>query len=171
MNKLTLSFALFFFLLMIAGNTVAQERHGKFKAIKAGTLIDVVTGKALPNQIILVDSNRVKAVGASVQIPEGAEMIDLSQATVLPGLIDCHTHLTTTAPFENLLHYGLMHDAVVAHVYAQKTLEAGFTTVRDVWAKEFIDVALRDAINKGLVIGDRPPHASGYTGDWLHRRP
>jgi imidazolonepropionase-like amidohydrolase len=167
MNKPTLLFALLFHLLMVAGSTGAQERHGKLKAIKAGMLIDVVSGKALPNQIILIDSTRIKEVSGSVKIPEGTEMIDLSQATVLPGLIDCHTHLTTTAPFENLLHHGLMHDAVVAHVYAKKTLEAGFTTVRDVWAKEFIDVALCDAINKGLVIGPRMQVATlaiGSTG-------
>jgi imidazolonepropionase-like amidohydrolase len=68
--------------------------QSKIKAIKAGRLIDVVTGTMLTNQIILVDSNMIIDIGSGIAIPKDAEIIDLSKATVLPGLMDCHTHLT-----------------------------------------------------------------------------
>lgn len=68
--------------------------HSKIKAIKAGKLIDVVTGTILTNQIILVDSNLIIDIGNNIAIPNNAEIIDLSKAAVLPGLMDCHTHLS-----------------------------------------------------------------------------
>eukprot|EP01137_Pigoraptor_chileana_P002518 Opistho-2@41463 len=79
-------------LLGMINVTLAQT---KVKAIKAGRLIDVVSGEVLKNQIILIDSNIIVNIGANLTIPKNAEIIDLSNATVLPGLIDCHTHITT----------------------------------------------------------------------------
>jgi imidazolonepropionase-like amidohydrolase len=68
----------------------------QLKAIKAGTLIDVATGTALRNQIILIDYDTIVSIGNAIPIPAGAEIIDLSDATVMPGLIDCHTHITVS---------------------------------------------------------------------------
>src|SRR5882672_5011970 len=68
--------------------------QNKIKAIKAGKLMDVIGGTVLSNQVILIDSNKIIAIGAAINIPPGAEVIDLGNSTVLPGLIDCHTHLS-----------------------------------------------------------------------------
>jgi imidazolonepropionase-like amidohydrolase len=123
------------------------------KAVRAKALLDVVSGTLVPRPVVTIEGDRITAVGTNLAIPAGVEVIDLPDATLLPGLIDCHTHLTTTYRF--LIYGGPMHDAVTAHVHARETLEAGFTTVRDLWSKDFIDVALRDAINRGEVVGPR----------------
>jgi len=123
------------------------------KAIRAAALLDVVSGNLVADPVVLIVGDRIEAVGARLPIPKGYEILGLSRVTLLPGLIDCHTHVTTTYRF--LIHGGPMHDAVTAHVHARKTLEAGFTSVRDLWSKDFIDVALRDAINRGEVVGPR----------------
>ena len=98
-------------------------------------------------------ASRITAVGPGLAIPRGAEVFDLGDVTILPGLIDCHTHVTTTYRF--LLEGGPMQDAVTSAARAKLTLDAGFTTVRDLWAKDFTDVALRDAIERGEVEGPR----------------
>lgn len=123
------------------------------KAIRAAALLDVASGNRMTNPVVLISGDRIESVGPGLPIPKGYELLDLGEATLLPGLIDCHTHMTTTYRF--LIHGGPMHDAVTAHVHARKTLEAGFTAVRDLWAKDFIDVALRDAIDRGEVVGPR----------------
>jgi len=123
------------------------------RAVRAKALLDVAAGRLVPRPVVLIEGDRIAAVGTDLAIPPGVEVVDLGSATLLPGLIDCHTHLTTTYRF--LVYGGPMHDAVTAHVHARETLEAGFTTVRDLWSKDFIDVALRDAINRGEVAGPR----------------
>jgi imidazolonepropionase-like amidohydrolase len=128
-------------------------------------MLDVVTGRVVPRPVVLIEGEKITAVGTDLAIPAGTEVIDLGEATLLPGLVDCHTHITTTYRF--LIHGGPMNDAVTAHLHAKKTLEAGFTTVRDLWSKDFIDVALRDAINRGEVVGPRMQVATlaiGSTG-------
>jgi imidazolonepropionase-like amidohydrolase len=137
-------------------------------AIKAGRLIDVDAGKALSNQIMLIRDNRFTAVGEAVEIPSGATVIDLSNMTVLPGLIDCHTHLAdgTRDPSGDPLTYLKRTAAEVALESvpnARLTLESGFTTVRDVGVyRALTDVALRDAISRGDIPGPRMYVAGAY---------
>jgi imidazolonepropionase-like amidohydrolase len=138
-------------------------------AIKAGRLIDTKTGAVTNNSFILIEGDKITAVGPDVTVPAEVEVIDLKDKTVLPGLIDCHTHMTSQPAnyYEDIFRKSPIDVAVVAHVYARRTLEAGFTTVRDVGAGEFIDVALRNAINRGDVVGPRMQVATltvGATG-------
>lgn len=134
-------------------------------AVRASALLDVVAGTLIRDPVVLVEGDRITAVGPGLAVPAGAQVLDLGPLTLVPGLIDAHTHVTTTYRF--LLEGGPMHDAVTAHVHAKKTLEAGFTSVRDLWAKDFIDAALRDAIDRGEVVGPRMQCATlaiGATG-------
>ena len=137
-------------------------------AIKAGHLVDVENGRVLDKQVILVRSGKIQAVGRDVNIPAGAKVLDLSNKTVLPGLIDCHTHLADGAhdangdPMSQLKRTASQ--VVLESVpNARMTLESGFTTVRDVGVYRALnDVALRDAINKGYIVGPRMFVAGAY---------
>ena len=139
-------------------------------AIKAARLIDGKGGAPIRDAVVLVEGERIASVGSNLPIPSGALTIDLGPATLLPGLIDCHTHVTGGDPgdyYERLFRRSPIDAAVEVHVYAQRTLEAGFTTIRDVGAREYIDVALRKAIDAGTVIGPRmqvATRAIGSTG-------
>ena len=130
-------------------------------ALKAARMIDTAAGAVRENYAVLLEDEKVKAVGPAAEItkalPPDTRVIDLGDATMLPGLIDCHTHITSQPQnyLEDLFRRSPIDSAVTAHVYARRTLEAGFTTVRDVGAAEFIDIALRNAINAGNVIGPR----------------
>jgi imidazolonepropionase-like amidohydrolase len=128
-------------------------------AIKAGRLIDVAAGRVRENQVVLVQGGRITAVGAagSTPIPADATVLDLSNKTVLPGLIDTHTHVTsdpTTPPYRD---YGISipRRALMGARFARETLLSGVTTIRNVGAEAYTDIALRDAINAGDVIGPR----------------
>lgn len=128
--------------------------------IRAGRLFDATSDRVHENVVIVVEGERIRSVGpaASVSIPAGANVIDLSRATVLPGLIDCHTHLGSRADrYDEIYHFKdtPFSSAFAAVVNARKTLEAGFTTVRDVGSKPFLAVDLRNSINEGLVPGPR----------------
>ena len=135
-------------------------------AIRAGRLIDGLGGTPVTDAVILVENDRITAVGRGLAIPAGAKVIDLTRSTVLPGLIDAHTHVTGQPEnyMEDLFRKSPIDLAVTAHVYARRTLEAGFTTVRDVGAGEFVDVALRNAINSGAVAGPRMQAATPAVG-------
>ena len=153
-------------LLAVTSGLSAQDAGPvPHRAVTAHALLDVVSGRLLEDPVVLVEGDRIKAVGSRLEIPAGFDRIDLGDAVLVPGLIDCHTHVTTTYRF--LLYGGPMHDAVTAFSRARKTLDAGFTTVRDLWAKDFADVALRDAINRGEIAGPRMQVATlaiGSTG-------
>src|SRR5512141_2336934 len=134
--------------------------------IRAGTLIDGKSATARRDQVIIVRGNRIESVGdaASAKIPEGAAVIDLSRATVLPGLIDAHTHifLQGEIPAEGgydvqLLKYPLSFRAARAAVSARRALEQGFTTIRDVETEGagYGDVGIKQAIDGGFIPGPR----------------
>ena len=145
--------------------------------VRAGRLVATRTGTVLTNQAILIEGDRIKEVGPADAVAGHASrdvrVIDLRNATVLPGLIDCHTHITSDPGdyYQQLFRVSPIDEAVRAHIYAKRTLDAGFTTVRNVGAGEFIDVALRNAINDGAVAGPRmlvstmPLSATGGHGD------
>jgi imidazolonepropionase-like amidohydrolase len=128
--------------------------------IRAGRLFDATSNKVRENMVIVVEGDRIQRIVAEggFSIPAGANVIDLSRATVLPGLIDCHTHLGSRADrYDEIYHFKdtPFSSAFAAVVNARKTLEAGFTTVRDVGSKPFLAVDLRNSINEGLVPGPR----------------
>lgn len=133
--------------------------------VRAGKLIDVDAGRVLNDQRILIRNGRIVEVGSNVQAPEQADVVDLTDMTVLPGLIDCHTHLADLADSEplSLLRLSAVETAYAAIPNARATLLAGFTTVRDVGVyRAFNDVAMRDAIAKGIIIGPRMYVAGAY---------
>jgi imidazolonepropionase-like amidohydrolase len=125
--------------------------------IRTGNLVDVVAGTIRAGQDILIEGSLIKEVGPSLKAPAGARLIDLRTKTVLPGLIDCHTHITGQPEnyLNDIFRKSPVDVAITAHVYARRTLEAGFTAVRDMGALEYVDVALRNAINRGAVPGPR----------------
>lgn len=144
-----------------------QMAFPQVTAIKAGKLIDPDQGTTVANQVILIRGNKIEAIGADVTIPAGATVIDLSRMTVLPGLIDCHTHLADGKFGEGDPVFQLQKSAsqtVLESVRnARVTLESGFTTVRDVGVYRALnDVALRDAINRGDIVGPRMFVAGAY---------
>lgn len=145
--------------VLIAAPTAGQSQ---LTAIKAGHLVDPENGTTLADQIILVDSGKIKAVGSGIAIPEGAAVIDLSGSSVLPGLFDCHTHMCLwtekSRDFGNYYFTTLLNTnayrAIQGVVNVRQVLEAGFTTIRDVGnSGNYIDTDLRLAIERGIIPG------------------
>jgi imidazolonepropionase-like amidohydrolase len=141
--------------LLAAGLSVQAETV----AVSAAKLIDVATGKVIEHPVVLIEDERITAVGpaGSVTVPTGAKRIDLPTLTLLPGLIDMHVHLTSEATiggFNGLLYTDSFWPIVGAK-NAKKTLEAGFTSVRNVGSAHFDDVGLRQAIDEHFIPGPR----------------
>ncbi len=157
-------------LVIISVSALAQNAPAKTTLIKAGRLLDVKAGAYLTNQGVLIVGDRVKEVGAfdavKARAPQDAEVIDLGQATLLPGLMDCHGHLLSAmegrwtpageAIALTLTRVGQAKRALIGAANARAMLEAGFTAVRNVGHSGVNgDAALRDAINEGLIPGPR----------------
>ena len=127
--------------------------------IKGATILDVTNGDMIKNHVVIVTDGRIDAVSParSADIPKGIEVIDLQGHTLLPGLIDMHVHLTSGGGYHGYERLKLTDErrAILGVVHAKQTLMAGFTTVRNVGAGSFGDVALRDAINDGDIPGPR----------------
>lgn len=135
-------------------------------AIRAGRLIDTESARVLERQTIVIKDGLIAAVGTQADLPAGARLVDLSDYTVLPGLIDAHTHLTidfhNQDPLAELEHTAAER-ALGALPNARSVLLAGFTTVRDLGSyRALVDVALRDAINRGDAVGPRMFVAGAY---------
>jgi imidazolonepropionase-like amidohydrolase len=134
------------------------RQSSKSAVIRAGHVLDVKTGKMLADQTIVIEDGKIASAGPSSESkpPANAVLIDLSNATVLPGLIDAHTHLTMDPTFGyERLGLSVPRETLIGAKNARVTLQAGFTTVRNVGAAGYSDVALRDAINAGDVPGPR----------------
>jgi len=153
----------YMFFCLLAGQSLAQTI-----AVKAGRLIDPDAATVLSDQVILIHGNKIEAVGKGLAIPAGANVIDLSGKTVLPGLIDCHTHLADvrnendTDPFLNLKKTAAQ-IAFESVPNPRRFLMTGFTTVRDVGVYRALnDIAMRDAIENGYIVGPRMYVAGAY---------
>jgi imidazolonepropionase-like amidohydrolase len=142
------------------------------KVVYAARLLDGTSNTVRTNVSIIIDKDRIREVRDGRATVDGAEVIDLGDVTVMPGLIDCHTHLTiqigrdNSSPLVNITRRTAA-TALIATGYVRTTLMAGFTTVRDVGANSFVDVSLRDAINAGTITGPRmfvATQALGITG-------
>ena len=151
---------LFLFACLFSGTVFSQTATMRRTAIKAARLLDVGQGKLLENVVVIVENDKIVSVGRNTPIPKDAKIIDLGDATVLPGLIDAHTHITYH--FDENGRYGETEDASpeitlkYARENARLTLEAGFTTIRNLAETgSGTDILLRDAINRGETIGPR----------------
>src|SRR6266853_2045530 len=123
--------------------------------IHAGHLLDVKSGKMLDNVLVTIEGDKIVSVGSGAA-PTDGKVINLPDATLMPGLIDAHTHLTCDPNFGyQELGISIPKEALIGAKNARITLEAGFTTVRNVGASGYTDIALRDAINEGMVPGPR----------------
>ncbi|MFT3978053.1 MAG: amidohydrolase family protein [Sphingomonas bacterium] len=146
---------------------MASGAHAETRYVHAGRLIDTEQGKVLTDQRIEVTDGRVTAIAPWSPPPAGAKVVDWSALTVLPGLIDCHTHVSdgyadSSDPAE-ALHHSAAATILKGARRARETLEAGFTTIRDVGVfRGLSDVALRDAIAAGDVVGPRMVVAGAY---------
>jgi len=146
------------FLLLATFVPASAQQSTRRTIVRAGKLLDVKSGKLQTNQVVVIEGDKIVSVGPASEIkPFSTDtVIDLSSATVLPGLIDAHTHLTFNPHFGyDTLAISVPREALTGAHNARLTLEAGFTTVRNVGARGYSDVALRDAINAGDVPGPR----------------
>jgi imidazolonepropionase-like amidohydrolase len=162
---------------------IAAQAADQLVVLKAARLFDGKSNALLQNAVVIVQGDKIVDAGSNLPIPSGAQVIDLGDATLSPGFMDAHTHLTLDFSGNynerrlKQLDLNVSEQAINATAYARATIEAGFTTVRDLGSKfvgsrEFVDVALRNSINKGAIVGPRMLVATkgiGATGghfDW-----
>src|SRR5213592_1009902 len=145
---------------------IAAQAADQTIALKAARLFDGKSNAQVQNAVVIVQGDKIVDAGSNLPIPGGAQVVDLGDATLSPGFMDAHTHLTLDYSGDyNLLRLkevdlNVSEQAIIATAHARATVEAGFTTVRDlgsrfVGSREFVDVALRNSINKGVVVGPR----------------
>src|SRR6266704_1021657 len=146
--------------------TVAAHAADQTIALKSARLFDGKSNALVQNGVVIVQGDKIVDAGSNLPIPSGAQVIDLGDATLSPGFMDAHTHLTLDYSGDYNLRrlkevdFNVSEQAIIATAHARATVEAGFTTVRDlgsrfVGSREFVDVALRNSINKGVVVGPR----------------
>ncbi len=181
MSKIRLFPLLFLCLVIVASNVSAQqmgapgEQYGKGTVVlRAAQIIDGTGSEPIKNGVVVVTDAKIVAVGTreSVKVPAGARIIDLGDATLMPGFIDAHTHIVGRVLGDPEGQNSRVHDydsfgAILGVGNAQKTLLAGFTTIRNVGAGNFDDLALRKAINDGWIVGPRiltAGYSLGITG-------
>ena len=148
--------------------------------LKADHLFDSVSGKLIDHGMVVVVGKKILAVGADVKIPDGAQVIDLGDATLMPGFIDAHVHLSSQSSgnwygdwYEGIMRFPAEQALYGAH-YAKETLEAGVTTVRDLGSADYIALGMRNAINAGIIPGPRmlvSNYAIGATGGHADQDP
>src|SRR5882762_3663159 len=148
--------------------------------LKAARLFDAVSGKLTDHGVLVVSGTKIQAVGSNAKIPDNAEVIDLGDATLLPGFIDAHVHLSQESSrnwyhdwFDGIMRFPAEQAMYGAH-YAKVTLEAGITTVRDVGSSDYISLGLRNGINAGVIPGPRmlvANYAIGSTGGHADQDP
>jgi len=158
---------------VVLGAAAQEKRPGKSYVLKATRMFDGKSSALATPAMVVVTDGQIVGVGTNAAVPAGAEVIDLGDATLLPGFIDAHTHLTMmySEDYARAALDGLRKPipemALDASVNARVTLMAGFTTVRDVGSRDYLDAGLRNAINRGVVPGPRmlvAVHAIGATG-------
>ncbi len=145
----------------------AGESQARTVAVTAEKLLDVATGKEIDKPLVIVVDGRIASVGHQGDaLPGDAEKVDLPGVTLLPGLIDMHTHITSSPLYSgfNALLFTDSFWAVISTTHARRTLDAGFTTIRNVGADNFADVGLRQAISAGFVAGPRVITATDAIG-------
>lgn len=164
-KSLVSTFLLIFTLSTLVADAQQKKSIDKI-AITAKRMIDVRSGKEISDIVILIEKNKIVAVGSNLKIPDSVELISLGDVTILPGLIDAHTHLLhqyytkygddNTNRLLEMIQLGAAKRALLGSRLAREMLEAGFTSVRDLGNSSInADVALRDAINNGDVVGPR----------------
>src|SRR5437773_1147909 len=156
----------YLFLLSALASAQAADPAPPIIALKAARMFDGKSKALVPNGVMIVQGDKIVDAGSNLPTPQGAQVIDLGDATLSPGFMDAHTHLTLdfSGNYNDRrlkeVDLNVSEQAIIATAHARATVEAGFTTVRDlgsrfVGSREFVDVALRNSINKGVVVGPR----------------
>ena len=162
------SLAILALAVVVAAVATAQapERSPRKVALKAARLIDGTGAAPMTNAVVLIEGDRITAVGSGLAIPKGYEVVDLGMQTLMPGFIDCHTHVTSQPGefYEDIFRKSPIDQAMTSHLYARRTLDAGFTTIRNAGAPEYVDVSLRNAITRGEIAGPRIIAATSAIG-------
>ena len=155
-----------FTLLVLIGCAISTHAADKVIVLKAARLFDGKSKTLAQNGVVIVQGNKIVDAGSNLPTPTDAQVIELGDATLSPGFMDGHTHLTLDFSGNynerrlKEVDLNVSEQAIIATRYARATVEAGFTTVRDlgsrfVGSKEFVDIALRNSINKGVIVGPR----------------
>ncbi|HTE56405.1 MAG TPA: amidohydrolase family protein [Kofleriaceae bacterium] len=173
MTRIACSLTLLALALAIAAPAARGQAKKEVVALKARRLFDGKSNKLVTDAVVVVQGGRITAVGSKLAVPSGARVIDLGDATLMPGFMDAHTHLSTQRSSDwnqdlvDDMRRGLPEESIRAATFAERTLMAGFTTVRNVGSGDFVDIGLRDAIAHGWARGPRiiaAAHALGARG-------